>query len=85
MHYYRPRQCDIVAHQLTVNNLEELASWCKGSIKGTKLPPERRELEIYTADAEYSAEIGDFIVYNVDTDSFSICSEKDFNKLYEKI
>ena len=62
-----------------------MASWCKGGIKGTKLPPERRELEIYTVDAEYSAEIGDYIVYNIDTDSFSVCSEKAFNKMYEKI
>lgn len=85
MNYYRPKQCDIVARQITIENMEELASWCRGAIKGTKLPAERREIEIYTVDAEYSAEVGDFLVYNVDTDSFSVCSEKDFHKMYEKI
>lgn len=56
----------IVAVQVTVDNMEAAAAWCDGSIKGVKLPPEERVIDIpgaYTDDdEEQRAAVGAYIV-----------------------
>lgn len=51
------------AVQYTVENAEELAAWCYGSIRGTMLPPEKRSIQFYNQEAgEQDADVGDWIV-----------------------
>lgn len=61
---YRMKQPSIEARQLTVDNMEELARWCNGSIKGTSLPPEDRIIQIQSHfhNGELDLEVGDWII-----------------------
>lgn len=51
------------AVQYTVGNVEELAAWCHGAIRGTLLPPQERIIQFYNhEDGEQEASVGDWIM-----------------------
>lgn len=83
MPYYRKKPVVIEARELTVDNLEELEAWCKGSIKGTKLPREQRVIDIQTLEGEMRAEIGNYIIKGVKGE-FYPCRADIFKATYEE-
>jgi hypothetical protein len=48
--------------QLTPENIEQVAQWCNGSIKGMKLPIEKRCIDFQTPAGEIRAEMWEWIV-----------------------
>lgn len=52
----------VIARQLNVENMSELELWCGGSIKGTRLPPEKRVLQISRDGEETDCKMGDWII-----------------------
>ena len=58
----------IDAYPVTVDNMQQLESFCNGSIKGTSLPPDERCIEVWDdrKDTEKRADVGDFLVQRDD-------------------
>ena len=79
---FRKKPVVIEARQLTVFNLEELEAWCKGSIKGTRLPAKERIIHIETLEGEMTANIGDWIIKGVKGE-FYPCKPDIFELTYE--
>ncbi|EMY34057.1 hypothetical protein D477_011581 [Arthrobacter crystallopoietes BAB-32] len=58
---YRKPIVDAV--QITPSNLDAVAAWCSGRVRGTALPPEQRCVQIDTLwDGEQEAHVGDWMV-----------------------
>lgn len=81
---YRKKPVIIEAHKLTVDNIDFIENWCKGSIKGIALPIEKRCIDIQTLEGEMRAEIGDYIIRGV-KDEFYPCKPDIFEMTYEKV
>lgn len=81
---FRKKPVVIEAQQLTVFNLEELERWCKGSIKGLRLPANQRVIDIQTLEGEMRAEIGDWIIQGVKGE-FYPCKPDIFAMTYEAV
>lgn len=65
MPFYRKKPVVVEARELTAANLEEVESWCGGSIKGIKLEREQRCIDIQTLEGEMRAEIGCYVIKGV--------------------
>lgn len=72
------------AVQVTTGNLEEVAEWCGGSVRGTKLPAEDRVVQWYSFfnDCQYACGIGGYVVKLKDRD-FIPCDDDVFDGRYE--
>lgn len=81
---FRKKPVVIEAQQLTVFNLEELEHWCKGSIKGLRLPANQRVIDIQTLEGEMRAQIGDWIIKGVKGE-FYPCKPEIFAMTYEPV
>ena len=53
---------NVTAVRVTEENLEDVATWCKGQVMGIKLPRNERAIEYVRDGEEYDAEVGDWIV-----------------------
>lgn len=69
---------------MTVESLETVAAWCKGSIKGVALPIEDQVIDIYTLEGEMRADMGDWIIKGVEGE-FYPCKPGIFAKTYEPV
>lgn len=78
---FRKKPVEIEAHQLTVENINQLAHWCKGHVKGTKLPVKDQCIEIQTLEGEMEANIGDYIIKGIENE-FYPCKESIFKASY---
>ncbi len=60
----RCRRRATIAHAklLTVDNLEEVAARCEGSIRGVNLPTAQRCIDMQTIAGEARAEVGDWVI-----------------------
>ena len=82
MGIYRTKPIVVEAFYLTKVNIEEVAIWCGGSVKGIALPKHWRCIDIQTKEGEICAEIGDVIakvmgeVYTYKVDTFELLFEK---------
>jgi len=81
---FKKKPVVIEAQQLTVFNLEELEQWCKGSIKGLRLPANQRVIDIQTLEGEMRAQIGDWIIKGVKGE-FYPCKPEIFAMTYEPV
>lgn len=79
--YYKRRLAVVEAHQLEAGNLNALALWCNGSVKGVMLPPERRCIDFSRLGEEQRAEVGDWIVK--EGGLFTVYSDAAFDTLFE--
>lgn len=62
---YKRRDIPLDAVQVTKDNLEAVAAWCGGSVRGTKLPKSEQVIEWYNPlfpDHPTIASVGDWIV-----------------------
>jgi hypothetical protein len=58
--FIKPKTMPFEARLVTINNLEEIARWCNGAVKGTKLPAEQRIIQWYeqnTIDGGHELEV----------------------------
>lgn len=69
------------ARQVTICNMDSVATWCRGSIKGVQLPMSLRCIDIQGPDGELRACLGDWIVCS-DSDVFMVHSNYTFRRLY---
>ena len=53
---------EVQAQQVTAKNIYEVSKWCGGSIRGTRLPPEEQEIELWVFDSDQRAKVGDWII-----------------------
>jgi len=74
----------IEAFQLTVENIEDLESWCGGSIKGILLSINQRVIDINTPEGEIRANMGDFIIKGIKGE-FYPCKPDIFKLTYDKV
>ena len=52
----------VEAVQVTEDNLEEVATWCNGSVRGTLLPEGDRMVEFNFRGEDQRANVGDWVV-----------------------
>ena len=81
---FRKKPVVIEAHQLTVDNMEFVEAWCRGSIKGIKLPVEDRCIDIQTLEGEMRANIGDYVIKGIQGE-FYPCKPDIFEATYEAV
>lgn len=85
----KPRQLELEARVFDSTDLHdqlELAEWCGGQLRGIRLLPEQRVIQIYVreADAEYEANFGDYIIKGLNNIFWPVRA-KEFNDYYEEI
>lgn len=81
---YRKKPVVIEAHQLLPDNLEQLERWCKGSIKGTKLPRNERCIDIQTFEGEMRVHMFDWIIKGIKGEYYP-CKPDIFEGSYDLI
>lgn len=81
---YRKKPIVIEAYLLTTQNMDELESWCGGSIRGVSLPPEERVIAIQTLEGEMRAGVGDYIICGIKGE-FYPCKPDIFEASYELV
>ena len=88
MPFYMKKPVVIAAHQLTKENLKELAQWCGGRAKEEPKPSDPTDvaywLEIPTLEGTMHARIGDYIIKGVQGEFYS-CREDIFEQTYEPV
>ena len=84
---YRKKPVIIEAYKFTGHgkNVDFIEKWSEGScyIRGTKLPPEHRELEISTLEGTMRAKVGDYIIKGIQGE-FYPCKPDIFELTYEQ-
>ncbi len=80
---YRPKEVFVAAVQVTVDNLEQVATWCNGAVKGIKLPRSMQCVDVWSDGEERRADVGDFVVRTL-TDGYRVYSEEEFYSMYEE-
>ena len=79
---FRKKPVEVEAHKLTVENMDFVENWCKGSIKGVSLPIEERCIDIQTLEGEMRAEIGDYVIKGIKGE-FYPCKPDIFEMTYD--
>lgn len=81
----------VEALQVSVENTEELARWCSGSIKSTALPAEEREIEVSFNGEEDRAAVGDWILrvahapHNQSRYKYLVFDSSDFGLIFKEV
>jgi hypothetical protein len=71
------------AEHVTPENLDAVAAWCNGAVKGTRLPAEQREIELKVHSGEWErAVVGNWIVK--ESGIFTIYPDDVFQVLFGK-
>ncbi len=87
MNKYRKRPIEIEARQFictSYGDQKALADWCGGLLRGTKLHPQDREIEIPTFEGDMRAAFGDWIIKGVKGE-FYPCKPDIFELTYEAV
>lgn len=67
---------------VTIDEQERLADWCRGRLRGTRLPATERVIQIDTLEGEITASHGDWVIQGVKGE-FYPCKPDIFDELYE--
>lgn len=82
---YRKKPVEVVAVQVTEENIVFVAVWCGGSVQRLRdLNGTPIALSIPTIEGIMRAEIGDYIIRGVEGEFYS-CKRRIFEKTYEKV
>lgn len=84
---FRKKPIVIEANRFDATSLakqEVLADWCNGKLRGTKLEPEDRVIQIETLEGEIEASFGDWIIRGVKGE-FYPCKPDIFDLTYEAV
>lgn len=85
MPYFRKKPVVIEARQfsaLTDEGGEQLADWCGGKLRGVRLLPQERIIQIQTLEGEVEASFNDWIIKGVKGE-FYPCKPDIFELTYE--
>lgn len=85
MGLYRKKPVVIEARRFDATSLhdqEQLADWCGGRLRGTKLAANERVIQIDTLEGEIEASFGDWIIKGVKGE-FYPCKPDIFDLTYE--
>ena len=81
---FRKRPVIIEAMRVGERTLESVANWCGGSVKGVRLPPDMRVIDIQTLEGEMRANVGDWIIRGIKGE-FYPCNPDIFDATYEEV
>lgn len=81
---FRKKPIIIEAFCFTEMNIEQIAVWCNGQVKGLRLPKELWCIDIQTLEGEIRVQMGDWIIKNIEG-KFFICGPSVFEMTYEKV
>lgn len=81
---YRKKSVVIEAALVTEDNLDAVAAWCGGAVKGTMLPPSKRCIDIHTREGEMRADVGAYVIRGV-RGEFYPCRGDIFEATYEDV
>lgn len=81
---YRKKPVVIEAVQITERNTTVVAGWCRGRVRGTKLPASERFVQIDTLEGEMVGNIGDWIIKGVQGE-FYPCKPDIFAATYDTV
>lgn len=87
MPIYRKKPVEIEARQFGMERLDQqeiLADWCNGKLRGIKLEPTERVIQIQTLEGEIEAKFGDWIIRGVKGE-FYPCKPDIFEATYEYV
>lgn len=85
MPYYRKKPVVIEARKfdaVTIRDGEDLAAWCGGRLRGTRLAADDRIIQIDTREGEMEAKWGDWIIKGVKGE-FYPCKPDIFEVTYD--
>ncbi len=71
------------ARLVTESNLESIAEWCGGRVRGTKLPAADRIVQWDRRGEEIDANVGEWIV-DKKLDGFHVYSQTHLNMIFDK-
>ena len=60
---YKVRPHAVEAVKITVNNMEEVALWCGGEVKGYRLPDAYRSIEFYNRKGKQTARLNMWVYH----------------------
>ena len=81
---FRKKPVIIEAIQLNTGNLESVAEWCSGSLKGVLLARSFWVIEIDTLEGQITARVGDWVIRGINGE-FYPCKSDIFEKTYERV
>jgi len=81
---YRKKPIVIEAMQLTVDNFDQVLTWCKGERVYKNIPVEFQEIAIDTLEGRMRAELGDYVICGVQGE-FYPCKPSIFEATYDKV
>jgi len=81
---YRNKPVIVEAYRVWTDNIDLVAEWCGGQVKGVKLPINERCIDIQTLEGEIRVEIGDYIIKGVKGE-FYPCKFEMFKMTYELV
>ena len=84
LHSYRKKPVVVEAIRLTTRNIEFVEGWCKGQIRGYKLPENERVVQIQTLEGEVEAKIGDYVIKGIKGE-FYPCRSGIFAQSYDLV
>lgn len=81
---YAPKFILVDAIRVTEENLEEIAELCKGSVRGTRLPPKDRIIEFHNKlhDSTLHVNVGEWLMKGKDEGDFYPCKDEVFSQKY---
>jgi hypothetical protein len=84
MKTYNRKRTKVFAMRLNEDNLEEVAEWCGGAIKGTKLQRSWRVVEVWNklTETETRVRIGEWLVED-SFGNFFMVPDRYFSDLFE--
>ncbi len=71
-------------NSILIDDQELVAGWCHGKLRGTKLPPEERVIQIQTLEGEIEASFGDWVICGI-AGEFYPCKPDIFDATYEQV
>lgn len=81
---YKLKHSNVRAIQLTPKNVDAVADFCCGSIKGTCLPASEQVVDFWCCGMDHRIEQGDWVV-EVAPRIFQLLNSNSFQSLYEEI
>ena len=81
---FKKKPVVVEAQLLTIDTVEQVAEWCGGNIKGTKLSVEKQHIVIGTLEGEMVAEMGTWVIKGIQGE-FYPCKADIFEKTYELV
>lgn len=85
--YWRKKPVVVEARQFTLADAENptlIEKWCNGRVRGTRLPANKRFIQIDTLEGEMEGRVGDWIIRGIKGE-FYPCKADIFNMTYEAV